>query len=300
MEDYYKILNIDTNSSQEDIKKAYRKLQLLYHPDKNNNSVESNDMTQKINEAYSVLSDINKRSEYDLRNNNSFHETFARDIFEEFFGGSGNMGPFGGVFNLSGNNPHNIRIFHNGNQVNIGEKFNRPVSIVKNVEINMIQVLEGCIIPVEIERWIMENTIKIFEKEVLYVNIQKGIDNGEIIILKNKGNIINDNLKGDVKIVISIKNTSDFIRNGLDLIYNKKLSLKDALCGFSFDLEYINGKIYTLNNNTGNIITPNYQKTISELGLERENYKGNLIIIFDVEFPKSLSENSIKVIKEVL
>jgi DnaJ-class molecular chaperone len=307
--DYYKILNVNENASQEEIKKSYRKLQLNYHPDKNNNTNESIEMTQKINEAYDILGDEEKRKQYHMNHMNHMNlnnDIFDNPIFEDLFNNP--FGPFGafggGLFNNVNKNmsmqmPNNIKIFHNGIPVHIHEQMNKPTPIIKNITINMIQVLEGCIIPCEIERWNIENDIKIHEKELLYINIPKSIDNGEIIILKEKGNKINDFLKGDIKFIIEVKNETKFTRNGLDLIYNKSLTLKEALCGFSFDLEYINKKIYTLNNNSGIIIYPKYQKVIPNLGLQRDNYKGNLIIIFDVEFPTILNNDQIMKLKEI-
>jgi DnaJ-class molecular chaperone len=307
--DYYKILNVNENASQEEIKKSYRKLQLNYHPDKNNNTNESIEMTQKINEAYDILGDEEKRKQYHMNHMNHMNlnnDIFDNPIFEDLFNNP--FGPFGafggGLFNNVNKNmsmqmPNNIKIFHNGIPVHIHEQMNKPTPIIKNITINMIQVLEGCIIPCEIERWNIENDIKIHEKELLYINIPKSIDNGEIIILKEKGNKINEFLKGDIKFIIEVKNETKFTRNGLDLIYNKSLTLKEALCGFSFDLEYINKKIYTLNNNSGIIIYPKYQKVIPNLGLQRDNYKGNLIIIFDVEFPTILNNDQIMKLKEI-
>jgi DnaJ-class molecular chaperone len=307
--DYYKILNVNENASQEEIKKSYRKLQLNYHPDKNNNTNESIEMTQKINEAYDILGDEEKRKQYHMNHMNHMNlnnDIFDNPIFEDLFNNP--FGPFGafggGLFNNVNKNmsmqmPNNIKIFHNGIPVHIHEQMNKPTPIIKNITINMIQVLEGCIIPCEIERWNIENDIKIHEKELLYINIPKSIDNGEIIILKEKGNKINEFLKGDIKFIIEVKNETKFTRNGLDLIYNKSLTLKEALCGFSFDLEYINKKIYTLNNNSGIIIYPKYQKVIPNLGLQRDNYKGSLIIIFDVEFPTILNNDQIMKLKEI-
>jgi DnaJ-class molecular chaperone len=78
------------------------------------------------------------------------------------------------------------------------------------------------------------------------------------------------------------------------------LTLKEALCGFSFELQYINNKLYTINSSSGNIIVPEYKKIIPNLGLQRENYKGNLIIIFNIEFPNSLTEQQILSLKDIL
>ena len=88
-------------------------------------------------------------------------------------------------------------------------------------------------------------------------------------------------------------------RQGLNLILNKTISLKEALCGFSFDLKYITGKLYKINNST-DVIQPNYKKTIKNMGMKRGNTQGDLIIIFNVEFPKQLSKEKISKIKNIL
>ena len=117
-----------------------------------------------------------------------------------------------------------------------------------------------------------------------------GIDEGEAILIKDKGHSLNANVKGDIKIQIKINNNTEFKRSGLDLILEKTISLKEALCGFTFEIKYINGKSYTLNNNKGNIIPPNYKKVYPEMGLVRDNCKGNMVIHFNVQFPEKLTE----------
>jgi len=81
---------------------------------------------------------------------------------------------------------------------------------------------------------------------------------------------------------------------------NKNISLKESLCGFSFDLKYINGKVYTINNGSGNIIPPEYQKIIPNMGLTRENHTGNMLIHFHVIFPETLAPDKILLISEAL
>ena len=84
-----------------------------------------------------------------------------------------------------------------------------------------------------------------------------------------------------------------FERRGLDLYLEKQISLKESLCGFSFELKYLNDKVYTINNQIGNIIPPDYKKIIPGMGLTRENAKGNLIITFKIVFPSSLTQEQI-------
>ena len=81
---------------------------------------------------------------------------------------------------------------------------------------------------------------------------------------------------------------------------HKNISLKESLCGFSFDLKYINGKTYTINNLPGNIIPPEYQKVIPNMGLTREGHTGNLIIHFHTKFPETLSNESIEALSKIL
>lgn len=310
-ENLYKILNINESASKEEIKKSYRKLSLIYHPDKPNGDVEK---FKKINNAYNILSEDESRKKYDfeLKNpnlhNNLFNEdiineTFMNDFINNFVGGHVHqpfMHPFSNFFNSRGGS--NIRIFHNGMPVNFqnGNFFEKPQVIVKNISIDIEQVLTGHITPVEIERWVLNNNKQVFEKEILYVNIPKGIDNGEFIILKDKGNFVNDTIKGDVKIIVNIVNNTNFTRDGLDLIYQKNITLKESLCGFSFELKHINKKVYTLNNEPGNIIFPGYKKVVSNLGINRENHQGSLIIIFNVEFPKNIELDKIDKLKDLL
>ena len=306
---YYDILGITKGSSQDEIKKAYRKMSMKYHPDKPSGDEEK---FKQINEAYTVLSDKDKKTMYDLTGskdgnggmpfsgmnmpfgNFSFQTSnvdniFENDFFKMFFNGQNNMDESGGP---------NIRIFRNGVPVN---NLQKPPPIIKNIQITLSQAYSGMNYPIEIERWIKQsNNVKITEKEKIYVNIPEGIDENEIIILRNQGNVLNENLKGDIKCFIKIKNDTEFKRSGLNLIYTKDISLKDALCGFSFVLHYIDGKQYTINNTSGKIINPGFKKQINSMGMKRDNQKGNLIIEFKINFPDNLTSVQIKTLQDIL
>jgi DnaJ-class molecular chaperone len=306
-ETYYNILGINENATKEEIKSAYRKLQMKWHPDKNQNSQDAHVMTQKLNDAYETLRDTQKRQEYDLMKNNknpfmrmnsnmNSMEVPIDDIFNMFFGLPTNMNMQSG---FNSGFPPDIRVFHNGT-MGFQDSFQKPPSITKTLSVTMEQVLLGAIIPIDIEKWIMENGVKVYELETIYVTIPPGIDENEIILLKNKGNILTEKLKGDIKVIIKIINETKFKRSGLDLILEKNISLKEALCGFSFELKYINGKSYTLNNNKGNIIPPEYKKVYHGMGLLRGEHKGNMIIYFHIDFPDSLTSEQIDKLGEIL
>ena len=195
----------------------------------------------------------------------------------------------------------NFQIFRNGVPVNMQQGMQKPAPITHTICINMEQVLNGASVSLEIERWIIENGNKLFEKQTIYVNIPKGSDDNEIIMLRDVGNVVNEQCKGDVKIFIKVENDSGFRRHGLDLVLEKTISLKEALCGFTFEMKYINGKNYSINNQAGNIIVPDYQKLIPGMGLAREGHNsGNLVIHFKVTFPEKLSEEQLVKLREAL
>ena len=314
-DDYYKLLDLDESATMEDIKKSYRRLSLKHHPDRNQNSTQSVDLFQKLSSAYETLSDPEKRKGYDFtrknpfmnNNNNPFGGGSVDQMFADIFQ---NMGMPGGGVRIdpsmfgSGMFPTfppgaSFQIFRNGVPVN-PHAIQKPSQIIKTITINMKMVFTGGSVPLEVERWIMDNNVKSFEKITYYVDIFKGIDENEVIILEDKGNIINDTVKGDVKVFIKIINDSELLREGLDLILHKDISLKDAICGFDFDFKYLNDKVYTINNNEGNVIPPEYKKVIEGLGLNRENHTGNLIVHFHIIFPTEYSKEKLTILKTVL
>lgn len=319
-ESFYSILGVSEKASKDEIKKAYRSLSLKHHPDKTSN-LESHELFKKISEAYETLGDDQKRREYDGMKNNPFMRMNSHpggpgnmhmnmnmnsdidEMFQAFFGEGGFPGgPFGG--GIFGPGTHgNIHVFTSGGggvPHPFMQSIQKPTPIIKTIEISMDQVLSGSNFPLVIERWIVENGHRNIENETLYIDIPKGIDDNEIIILREKGNVLSETVKGDVKIFIKINNDSSFIRNGLDLVFNKKISLKDSLCGFTFELKYLNGKMYTLNCNSGSIIHPGYKKVLPNMGLTRNEHIGNLIIQFEVEFPETITQEQIKVLSEIL
>ena len=313
MSNHYETLGVSREASENEIRKAYRTLSLKHHPDRGGDTTKF----QEINSAYEILSDPAKKEQYDMELNGFggaagiFHHNmneFAdiNNIFNMMFhGGMPGMPGFGGP-GMHGFGGPDIKIFHNGVQVNGNGFFNniqKPPPIVKNVKISLEQAYKGISIPIEIEKWIMrENNIRVNENETIYVNIMQGIDENEIIILRDRGHVVNEMVKGDVKVVIQIENNTQFIRHGLDLIYKKKISLKESLCGFSFEILHLNGKQLCLNNNTNRtIIKPHYKKVIPNMGMIRENeHNGNLIIEFEIEFPDNLSEDQMNEISKIL
>jgi DnaJ family protein B protein 4 len=320
---YYDILEVPKTASETEIKKAYRALSLKYHPDRNK-TPEANAISSKINEAYETLSDPQKRKQYDVGGNGF---PFPMGPGGPGAGGPDDLGDIGNIFNMmfggafSGGMPGGpgIHVFHGpgihrmqshtpGNPMgmdhpfgNIFANMQKPPPIIKSIRITIDQAYSGCSLPIEVERWVLQNDVKHSETETIYIPIHRGIDENEFIILREKGNIVNDTLKGDIKITIQIENQSVFKRQGLDLIYTKPLTLKEALCGFTIELMHLSGKKLTLSNTTNRtVISPNSKKVIGEFGMVRENMVGNLIIDFAIQFPEKISDEQAKLLAEIL
>lgn len=289
-ESFYDILGVHKTAKQEDIKKAYRSLSLKYHPDRNPSDKDAKNKFQKINEAYETLSDDVKRRQYDSPNTNMFSTPGdVDDIFNMFFGGG-----------MPSQNIFQTGAYAGPNTFHFMQNMHKPTPIVKTITVSIEQVLTGVTMPIDIERWIIENNNKTFEHETLYITIPKGIDDGEIIVMREKGNILNDAIKGDIKIFVKVENQTEFTRKGLDLIATKHISLKEALCGFVFEMKYINGKVYSFNNTSGNIVKPDHKKIIPNMGLSRDDHIGNLIIVFKLDFPDKLTPEQIAKINDLL
>ena len=307
---YYDVLEVGRESSDAEIKKAYRALSLKWHPDRNS-SPEAKSRFQAISEAYDVLSDQVKRQE---------HNDELDGVRRHLGGGEENMEDIGNIFNMMfgggmpgvrvSGMPGGIHVFHNGGGggfmpgmpgINIFQQLQKPPPIIKNIQIGFEQAYTGCTIHLQLEKWTVRNQLRVSEVDTVYVPIPAGVDEGEMIVLRDCGNAINDELKGDIKLIVSIENNTPFLRQGMDLVYKKTISLKEALTGFSFDIQHISGKTLCLNNHTNRtIVSPGFRKPIPGLGMVRDNNTGNLIIEFNVEFPESLTVEQTAAIGELL
>ncbi|XP_027340415.1 dnaJ homolog subfamily B member 13-like isoform X2 [Abrus precatorius] len=294
--DYYKVLQVDRNAKEDDLKKAYRKLAMKWHPDKNPNSKkEAESKFKQISEAYEVLSDPQKRAIYDQYGEEGlkgqvpppdtssgggttffptgdipasfrFNPRNADDIFAEFFGFSD---PFGGVTGRSGGAGMRSR-FSNGM---FGDDIFRSFS-------------EGGGGGVE---------------EILTINVKPGWKKGTKITFPEKGNEQPNVTPADLVFIIDEKPHSIFTRDGNDLIVTQKISLAEALTGYTVNLTTLDGRNLTLPIN--NVIHPDYEEVVAREGMpfpKDPTKKGNLRIKFNIKFPTRLTSDQKAGIKKLL
>jgi len=319
---YYEILEVDKNANDSDIKRSYRRKSMLYHPDKPNGNEEK---SKEINSAYETLRDPNKRKQYDFEQqmlNNPlgmFSQSMGGGMGMPFMKMPTNINEegvnelfssiFGNILNPQASNMPNVQLFK-GSDVPLEEIFSRnpfhkqnikPDPVIIPLTISIEQSFIGCSIPIIINRTIMISDTEIIEEETIYIDIYQGIDNNEIITLIEKGSITDNQIKGDVKVCITVENSSCFQRNGLDLIFIKSLTLKESLCGFSFEINHLNNKKLAFNNKSNvTLIKPNYRKKIENMGMKRKDTTGSLIVIFEIVFPDQFTSEQIEQLNQIL
>jgi DnaJ-class molecular chaperone len=311
MTTYYSDLELDEFANNTAIKSAFRRLSMTYHPDKNNGDAEK---FKKVNSAYELLSDEEKKRAYDIKLRQSHYcidgilnkcASTANTMLSEKIRKNPDINLthidkiLQGLIKTITQPQLTITDSDMSNMSNIlNDSVNKfqHLTITTTIHISLTQSYNGGNIPVNISRNVSYNNTTTIEQESIYIDLYKGIDTNECIIIPNKGNICNENV-GDVKVFIVIENDTEFERIGLDLIYKKTISLKEALCGFSFRLEHFNQKPFLIENAT--TIQPNTSKVIPNIGMIRSNNIGSLIIKFNVELP-CLSTDVLKQIEQII
>ena len=284
---YYKILGISRDADKKTIKKAYRKLALKYHPDKNK-AEDAEDKFKSISEAYEVLTDDKKRDIY-----NRFGEEGLKN------GGNLNGQNFG--FHFRPSNPNNIfRAFFGDNSQsffnmspgmqNIFHMNHRPTIITKKIQCSLEELYTGRTKKIKISRKIQDNSGVIrTETNILEINIKPGWKSGTRISFKGAGDILINKPKQDIQFIITEKPHPVFNRKGDDLRIIINLSLKEALCGTEKNIKTLDGK--NLKFAIKNIISPGMVKVYNGEGMPTKyGRRGNLIIKFKILFPTELSK----------
>jgi curved DNA-binding protein len=232
--DYYKILGIDKNTSQDDIKKAYRKLARKHHPDLNPNNKESHKLFQQINEANEVLSDAEKRKKYDEYGKDWKHaEQFeqAKHSSQQNYSGAGGQS-FSGDFDEGGFSDFFESLFGGSGRRSAQQTKFRGQDYNAELQLNLTDAYTT-----------HQQTITVNGKNVR-ITIPAGIENGQKIKLKGYGAPgANGGPNGDLYITFFIINNSKFKRDGNDLYTDIDIDLYTALLGGEITIETLSGKV---------------------------------------------------------
>ncbi|KAA8529482.1 hypothetical protein F0562_033719 [Nyssa sinensis] len=323
--DYYNILNVSRNASEEDLKKAYKRLAMKWHPDKNStDKKEAEAKFKQISEAYDVLSDPQKRQIYDIYGgevlrsgqfpppspsatasgggsftNKSFrfNPRDAEDIFAELFGGSDNGAIGGGKSRVFGEN-----VFKNSNGI-FGDQTIRKAPAVENkLSCSLEELYKGSRRKMRISRIVPDESGKPRTvEEVLAIDIKPGWKKGTKINFPEKGNQGPGVATGDLIFVVDEKPHVLFKRDGNDLVTNQRISLLEALTGKILNLITLDGRTITIP--VTNIVRPGCEMVVPDEGMpisKEPGKKGNLRIKFDVKFPSRLTAEQKTDLKRVL
>lgn len=250
--DYYETLGVAKGAGADEIKKAYRKLALKYHPDKNNGDKAAEAKFKEISEAYAVLSDPEKKKQYDTYGSAGFHQKYSQeDIFRNFdindilsqfgFGTSSfNNASFRGNMNR-GASHHDFSSFFGHNtagQQGCGGGRNQPAKgpdMTYQLVVGLEDVLNGA------EKQISLRTNG--KTQNVSVKIPKGIEEGKKLRLKGKGGRSPDGgAPGDLFLKIELEPHDSYERDGEDLIHHKKIAYSDACLGAKVEIETLDRK----------------------------------------------------------
>ncbi|XP_006789362.1 dnaJ homolog subfamily A member 1 [Neolamprologus brichardi] len=324
--DYYDLLGVKPNASQDEIKKAYRKLALKYHPDKNPNEGEK---FKHISQAYEVLSDPKKRDLYDQGGEQAIKEGgmggggSPMDIFNMFFGGGGRMQRERKGKNVVHQLSVSLEEMYNGSTRKLGLQKNvicekcegyggKKGALEKctnckgrGVQVRVQQVGPGMIQQIQSmcpdcqgqgEKFNSKDRCKNCngqkverKKKILEVHIDKGMKDGQKITFHGEGDQEPGLEPGDVIIVLDQKDHPVFRRRDNNLILRMDIKLVEALCGFRNTVQTLDNRTLVISSQPGEVIKHNDVKCVMNEGmpLYKEPYeRGQLIIKFQVEFPE--------------
>jgi molecular chaperone DnaJ len=291
--DYYKILGVEKNASQDEIKKAFRKLAHEHHPDKKGGDEAK---FKEANEAYQTLSNQQKRKQYDQ---------FGSAGPGGFNGGQGGFGGFDFSGFQQGQNGFQFD-FGGGQNIDLddilgsffggGQRQRRGRDVRLNVRLSFKESVFG------VEKKISVPDLRDGQdnnkNKDITVNIPAGVENGQTLRVPGYGEQITDGQAGNVLVTILVEPHAVYKREGGNLIMDLDVKLTDAVLGAKYDVELLDGSRMTIKIPEG--LASGQILRVNGKGIELGAFhKGNLYIKTHIMVPKKLSKAAKKAFEEL-
>jgi curved DNA-binding protein len=283
--DYYNTLGIDKNASASDIKKAYRKLAMKYHPDHTKGDKTAEEKFKIISEAYAVLSDPEKRKHYDTYGSDDFQQRFSQedifrnfdfsDIFKEFgFGRGSRMADGGFRFSFGGGSPF-------GNKQR-QQRSIKGSDLVYELPITLRDVINGSK---------KQISLQYHERlEKITVTIPKGVTSGKKLRLVGKGESSPyGGPAGDLFIKVKVVEDPVFKADNHDLYVYHTIKLTQALLGAQVSVPTLEGRELSLKIPPGTRHKTNLRLAGYGLPKMKGAGKGDLFVVILINVPKQLT-----------
>jgi len=287
MKDYYKILGINKNATEEEVKKAFRKLAHAHHPDKKGGDEAK---FKELSEAYAVLSDKNKRAQYDrfgsadaggFQGGAGFDPSGFGFDFSNFSGADFDMGDLGDVLSS---------IFG-------GRRVRRGRDIAVDIELSFQESVFGA------ERKVVINSKMVKQKEVV-ISVPPGIDSGQMIRLSGMGETLEGGVPGDLYVKVHVRKHPVLRKEGYNLVMDLEVKLSEALLGAERTIPTLDGEV------TLKVPTGTKHATVLRVkgkgvphGLAHDGSisktRGDLYVRIFVKIPEKLSKSQKKLIEEL-
>lgn len=297
---YYETLGVAKDSSAQDIKKAYRKLAMKYHPDKNKGDKASEEKFKKISEAYAVLSDPEKRKQFDTFGESGFQQRYSQeDIFQGFdLGDILREFGLGGFRSSRGAGGGFESFFHQSGGP--GSPFStsarpQPVKgsdLTFEMAVSLNEILTGA-----------EKTISLRQEgkiESVSVKVPKGIKAGQKLRLVGKGGPSPmGGPSGNLYLIIKEQPHPSFSRDGSNLIIEKRIPFSKACLGSNVSITSLDGKELKVKVPAG--IQQQSKLRLKGHGLPAgpKGRRGDIYVKIAIDIPKELTDEQKKVIEEL-
>jgi curved DNA-binding protein len=292
--DYYKVLGVGKGASDDELKKAYRKLAMKYHPDKNKGDQVAEAKFKEVSEAYAVLSDKEKRRQYDEFGANGFQQRYSQEDIFQGFDFSDILKEFGFGGGMFGGKRGGGRFSFGGTPFGAGGRQPQPKGqdVVYEMPLTLREIATGT-----------QKTLTLQHgerAEKVSVNIPRGITTGKKLRIPGKGSSSPyGGQPGDLYVQVKVMPDRVFSPDGPDLHIYRKIRLSDALLGTTLSIPTLEGKELNIKVPPGTNHKTKMRLAGHGLPRMKGGGSGDLFVSLLVQMPKTLSDEQEELIRKM-